>query len=224
MTTNKPIDKRDWQVILGVPNFANYESSAALVAVPRAGGEARYVCISEDRLTRDKHTYTFPLRSIAYCLEAFGLKGLDDVDVIYSDYARVMRWHNSGPAYRKLEHDYLKAKLAYPLERIKIVDHHDAHAASCYYPSGFEEAAVLIVDGMGSALETQSLYHGQRPTAWSWSSAGCGWGVGKLYSIVTGQVLPYGPEKGFGKVMGLAPYGAQQPGAGARLRRPQPGG
>lgn len=204
-------DKRDWHVILGVPNFANYESSAALVAVPRGGGEARYVCISEDRLTRDKHTYTFPLRSIAYCLEHFGLQGLDDVDVIYSDYARVKRWLNSGPAYRKLEHDYLKAKLDFPLERIKVIDHHDAHAASCYYPSGFEEAAVLIVDGMGSELETQSLYHG-RGQELELLERGRGWGVGKLYSIVTGQVLPYGPEKGFGKVMGLAPYGASQPG------------
>ena len=140
-----------------------------------------------------------------------GLEGLAEIDAIYSDYARVPRWLNSGPAYRKLEHDYLKAKLDYPLERIRIVDHHDAHAASCYHPSGFEEAAVLIVDGMGSALETQSLYHGKGREL-RLLERGHGWGIGKLYSIVTGQVLPYGPEKGFGKVMGLAPYGAERPG------------
>ena len=209
--TQENFDPRDWRFILGVPNFANYESSAALVAVPRDGGACRYVCIGEDRLTRLKHTYTFPLRGIDYCLEAMGLNGLEDIEAIVTDYARLPRWHNSGPAYRKLEHDYLKAKLAYPRERIHIVDHHDAHAASCYHPSGFEEAAILIVDGMGSDLETQSLYHG-RGTDISLIERGYGWGVGKLYSIVTGQVLPYGPEKGFGKVMGLAPYGAEQPG------------
>ena len=38
------------------------------------------------------------------------------------------------------------------------------------------------------------------------------WGIGRLYSLVTGSVLPYGPEKGFGKTMGLAPYGAVHPG------------
>ena len=205
------LDKKDWHVLLGVPNFANYESAAAVVAVPRGGGAIRYHCISEDRLTREKHSYTFPLRSIDYCLAAFGLDGLADVERIFTDYARLPRWHNSGPAYRKLEHDYLKAKLDFPRERIEILDHHDAHAASCYYPSGFEEAAVLIVDGMGSALETQSLYHGRGETL-ELIERGRGWGVGKLYSIVTGQVLPYGPEKGFGKVMGLAPYGEAHPG------------
>ena len=210
MTPDK-LNKDDWHVILGVPNFANYESSAAVVAVPRAGGEARYVCIGEDRLTRLKHTYTFPLRSIAYCLEALGLGGLEDVDHVVTDYARLPRWHNSGPGYRKLEHDYLKAKFALPEERIQVVDHHDAHAASCYHPSGFEEAAILIVDGMGSALETQSLYHGRGRDV-ALIERGQGWGPGKLYSIVTGQVLPYGPEKGFGKVMGLAPYGTEHPG------------
>ena len=218
------LNKQDWRILLGVPNFANYESAAAVVAVPRdvgvggvGGGEIRYHAISEDRLTREKHSYTFPLRSIDYCLRAFGLDGgLGEVDAIFTDYARLPRWLNSGPAYRKLEHDYLKAKLAFPLEDIHVVDHHDAHAASCYYPSGFAgngtgEAAVLIVDGMGSALETQSLYHG-RGEQLALIERGTGWGVGKLYSIVTGQVLPYGPEKGFGKVMGLAPYGAQHPG------------
>ena len=211
MTLEK-LNKADWRILLGVPNFANYESAAAVVAVPKAGGEIRYHAISEDRLTREKHSYTFPLRSIDYCLRAFGLEnGLDDVDEIFTDYARLPRWLNSGPAYRKLEHDYLKAKLAFPREHIRIVDHHDAHAASCYYPSGFDEAAVLIVDGMGSALETQSLYHG-RGDELKFVERGNGWGVGKLYSIVTGQVLPYGPEKGFGKVMGLAPYGADHPG------------
>src|SRR3989338_1840104 len=104
--------------ILGVPNFSNYEASSALIRIPKKGGEIDYVCIGEDRLTRVKHTYLFPLRGIDYCLRHFGLENLEEVDYIATDYARVPRWHNSGPAYRKLEHDYLKLMLRFPRERI----------------------------------------------------------------------------------------------------------
>jgi carbamoyltransferase len=197
--------------ILGVPNFANYEASASLLRIPKSGGQIDYVCIGEDRLTRIKHTYMFPLRGIDYCLRHFGLDALEQVDYIATDYARIPRWHNSGPAYRKLEHDYLKLMLRYPRERILIIDHHDAHAASCYYPSNFKESGVLVVDGMGSELNTQTAYHFDDNRI-TWVERGFDWGIGRLYSFVTSSVLPYGPEKGYGKVMGLAPYGAEQRG------------
>jgi carbamoyltransferase len=201
----------DYTYVLGVPNFANYEASASLIRVPRGGGEVAYVSIGEDRLTRTKHSYAFPLRGIQYCLDAFGLESLDQVDFIYTDYARLPRWLNSGPGYRKLEHDYLKLRLRYPRERIRIVDHHDGHAASAFYPSPFDEAAVLVVDSLGSRLNTQTLYHFRADGAHE-IERGNHWGIGRLYSLVTGSVLPYGPEKGFGKTMGLAPYGAVHPG------------
>jgi len=197
--------------ILGVPNFANYEASASLIRIPQSGGQIDYVCIGEDRLTRIKHTYMFPLRGIDYCLKHFGLEDLEQVDYIATDYARIPRWHNSGPAYRKLEHDYLKLMLRYPRERILIIDHHDAHAASCYYPSSFDESGILVVDGMGSELNTQTAYHFEGNRI-AWVERGFDWGIGRLYSFVTSAVLPYGPEKGYGKVMGLAPYGAEQKG------------
>jgi carbamoyltransferase len=201
----------DFTYVLGVPNFANYEASASLICVPRAGGEIAYVSIGEDRLTRTKHTYAFPLRGMQYCLEVFGLESLEQIDFIYTDYARLPRWLNSGPGYRKLEHDYLKLRLRYPRERIRVVDHHDAHAASAFYLSPFEEAAVLVVDSLGSRLNTQTLYHFRADGAHE-VERGDIWGVGRLYSLITGAVLPYGPEKGFGKTMGLAPYGAVHPG------------
>jgi carbamoyltransferase len=197
--------------ILGVPNFANYEAAAALLRIPRDGGEIEYVSIGEDRLTRVKHTYMFPLRGIHYCLQAMGLDDLRQVDFIVTDYARVPRWIDSGPAYRKLEHDYLKLNLNFPRDRILIADHHAAHAASAFYPSGFDEAAVLVVDGVGSRLNTQSLFHMTHDRTDDIERGGS-WGVGRLYSLITGAVLPYGPEKGYGKVMGLAPYGECQPG------------
>src|SRR4029079_16994365 len=124
---------------------------------------------------------------IEYCLNAFGLENLRQVDLIVTDYARIRRWHNSGPAYRKLEHDYLKLKLDFPLERIAIIDHHDAHAASCFHPSGYDDAAILIVDGMGSELETQSLYRGRNGRI-ELIERGYDWGIGKLYSLVTGNL------------------------------------
>ncbi|MGH7552407.1 MAG: carbamoyltransferase family protein, partial [Longimicrobiales bacterium] len=201
----------EYTYVLGVPNFANYEASASLIQVPRGGGEIAYVSIGEDRLTRTKHTYAFPLRGIQYCLEAFGLESIEQIDFIYTDYARLPRWLNSGPGYRKLEHDYLKLRLRYPRERIRVVDHHDAHAASAFYPSPFDEAAVLVVDSLGSRLNTQTLYHFHDGEA-RVLERGDHWGIGRLYSLVTGSVLPYGPEKGFGKTMGLAPYGAVHPG------------
>ena len=201
----------DYIYILGVPNFANYEATAALIRVPRDGGDVGYVTVAEERLARVKHTYDFPLRGVEYCLQAFGLESLDQVHYIYTDYARLPRWLNSGPGYRKLEHDYVKLRLKYPQHRIRIVDHHDAHAASAFYPSAFDEAAVLVVDALGSRLNTQTLYHFQGGAARA-LERGDNWGIGRLYSLVTGTVLPYGPEKGFGKTMGLAPYGRVHPG------------
>ena len=197
--------------ILGVPNFANYEATAALIKVPRQGGPIEYVSVGEERLARIKHTYAFPLRGLDYCLRACGLESLEQVDYIYTDHARLPRWLNSGPGYRKLEHDYIKLRLNYPVDRIRVVDHHDAHAASAFYPSTFDDAAVLVVDSLGSRLNTQTLYHFRNGEV-TVLERGDYWGIGRLYSLVTGSVLPYGPEKGFGKTMGLAPYGGRYPG------------
>ncbi len=201
----------EYTYVLGVPNFANYEASASLIRVPRGGGDVAYVSIAEDRLTRTKHTYAFPLRGIQYCLEAFGLESIEQIDFIYTDYARLRRWMNSGPGYRKLEHDYLKLRLRYPRERIRVIDHHDGHAGAAFHLSPFDEAAVLVVDSLGSRLNTQTLYH-FRDDGGRVLERGNIWGIGRLYSLITGSVLPYGPEKGFGKTMGLAPYGAVHPG------------
>ena len=118
---------------------------------------------------------------------------------------------NSGPGYRKLEHDYLKLRLRYPRERIRVVDHHDGHAGAAFHLSPFDEAAVLVVDSLGSRLNTQTLYHFRADGAHVLERGNI-WGIGRLYSLITGSVLPYGPEKGFGKTMGLAPYGAVHPG------------
>jgi len=201
----------DSTYLLGFTNVANSEAAAAMLQIPKDGGEIKYICIDEERLSRQKHSYSFPLRAIDYCLEGFGLESLHQVDHIFTDHGSFRRFLVSTPSYRRIEHDYLKLKLDFPRERIHIVDHHDAHAASAFYPSGFDEAAVLVVDGFGSGLNTQSLYH-MRGLEMTEIERGHDWGIGALYALITRGVLPYGPEKGFGKVMGLAPYGRDMPG------------
>ena len=89
--------------ILGVPNFANYEGTAALIRIPPDGGVIEYVSVAEERLTRVRHGYEFPIRGLHYCLQAFGLESLREVDYIYTDHARLPRlarpsWSQYDPA------------------------------------------------------------------------------------------------------------------------------
>ena len=58
----------------------------------------------------------FPLRGIDYCLNEMGLEDLNLVDWIVTDFARIPRWLNSGPGYKKLDHDYYKINLNFPRE------------------------------------------------------------------------------------------------------------
>src|SRR5688500_18594666 len=170
-----------------------------------------YVTVAEERLARVKHTYDLPLRGVDYCLQAFGLESLDQVDYIYTDYARLPRWLNSGPGYRKLEPDYVRLRWKYPRDRIPIVGPNDAHGASAFYPSSSPEAAVRGVGALGARLSAHRGYHIQGGKVGT-VERGANCGIGRVYSLVTGSVLPYGPEKGFGKTMGLAPYGRAHPG------------
>jgi carbamoyltransferase len=197
----------------GVPNFANYEASASLIRVPRGGGEIAYVSIAEDRLTRTKHTYAFPLRGIQYCLESFGLESIEQIDFIYTDYARLPRWMNSGPGYRKLEHDYLKLRLRYPRERIRVVDHHDGHAGAAFHLSPFDEAAVLVVDSLGSRLNTQTLYHFRPDGAHVLERGNTGASDGSTRSLPA-RCCRTGPRRGSARRWaGAVRRGASWPGA-----------
>ncbi|PCJ45474.1 MAG: hypothetical protein COA74_15670 [Gammaproteobacteria bacterium] len=60
--------------------------------------------------------------------------------------------------YRKLESSYINHILDIDYSKVLYRDHHLAHAASAFYPSGFEKAAIIVVDGLGSELNTNSLY------------------------------------------------------------------
>lgn len=195
--------------IMGIQSFANQDSGAAIVKCSDDGGILEYIAISEERLIRIKYPYVFPVHSIGYCMDYFGLKSLAEIDLLVTDYIRIERWFNSGPAYNTNEYDYLKIKFNIDPRKIRTIRHHLAHAASAYYTSGFEESAILIVDGNGSDLETTSYFHGQgfqiNPLETYRHH-----GIGACYSAVTNQILNFGTG-GEGKTMGLAPYGAPYP-------------
>ena len=91
-------------------------------------------------------------------MEHFGLTSLDQIDFLVTDHIRVKRWFRSGPAYPASDFDYIKMKLDFGPRKIRVIGHHLAHAASTYYTSGFPEAAVLVVDGNGSDVETTSFF------------------------------------------------------------------
>ena len=107
--------------ILSFPNFARYESSCAILRDLEDGSDLQYVSIDEERLSRRKHTYDFPLLSLQYCLDFFGIKDLSEIDYLATDYSKRKSLYNDGPDYRKLEHDYLKGIIDFPKEKIIFI-------------------------------------------------------------------------------------------------------
>lgn len=174
--------------------------------------------ISEERLSRKKNDGSFPDASIKYVLEDAGLSGLNRVDLVVVDYS-------DKSTHKGIEE--IK-KMGYGGDIVPI-RHHDAHAASAFFVSPFEDAAVLVVDGIGSwgkdvppgekphylhtlqdaMTEVQSVYRGtgdelilMRRTV---TTDTYGMGVGAFYAMAT-MYLGFG-ELEAGKVMGLAAYG-----------------
>ena len=221
--------------ILGISAF--YHDSAACLVVD---GEI-VAAAQEERFTRIKHDYRFPVNAARYCLREAGLTAsqldyvafydkpllkFDRLLETYLDYAP-----SGFPSFLKALPLWMKEKLWMPdLIRTELAksdgedderaakklgkkfewkllfgDHHESHAASAFYPSPFEEAAILTIDGVGE---------------WATSSIGIGKGneitllkqlrfpdsLGLLYSAFT-YYTGFRVNSGEYKVMGLAPYG-----------------
>jgi len=221
--------------ILGISAF--YHDSAACLVVD---GEI-IAAAQEERFTRIKHDYNFPVQAAAYCLREAGMSA-EELDYVgfydkpllkfdrlletYLDYAP-----SGFPSFLKAMPLWMKEKLWMPdvirtemakangVEdpraakksgkkfewKLLFGDHHESHAASAFYPSPFEEAAILTIDGVGE---------------WATSSIGVGRGheiellkelrfpdsLGLLYSAFT-YYTGFKVNSGEYKVMGLAPYG-----------------
>lgn len=221
--------------ILGVSAF--YHDSAACLVID---GEI-VAAAQEERFTRIKHDYAFPVHAAGYCLREAGITA-EELDFVafydkpllkfdrlletYLDYAPA-----GFPSFLKAMPLWMKEKLWMPdVIRTEMAtangvddpraakkagkkfewkllfgDHHESHAASAFYPSPFEEAAILTIDGVGE---------------WATSSIGVGRGneiellkelrfpdsLGLLYSAFT-YYTGFKVNSGEYKVMGLAPYG-----------------
>jgi len=206
--------------ILGLSAFY-HDSAAALVR----DGEI-VAAAQEERFTRKKHDYRFPQNAIDYCLREGGITpGQLDVVTFYDKplikFERLLETYLAYvPAgfksFLQAMPLWLRQKLHLPREmdkglhhqykgRYVFTDHHESHAASAFFPSPYEEAAILTLDGVGE---------------WSTATYGVGKGnkitlshelrfphsLGLLYSAFT-YFTGFKVNSGEYKLMGLAPYG-----------------
>jgi carbamoyltransferase len=211
--------------ILGLSAYY-HDAAAALVVDGRIVAAAQ-----EERFTRRKHDAAFPAHATCYCLEAAGLR-LRDLDaVVFYDkpflkFERLLETYLANaphglrsfvaamPAWMK-EKLFLKSELRRQLEAlagawgkippILFSEHHLSHAASAFYPSPYESAAVLCLDGVGEwATSSAWLGHGKRlQPLWEMHFPHS---LGLLYSAFT-SYTGFKVNSGEYKMMGLAPYG-----------------
>ena len=73
--------------ILGIQSYANHDSGACIIRFEK-NKNPEIIAISEERLIRKKYPYTFPIHSILYCMENFGIKNFKEIDLIVSDWIR----------------------------------------------------------------------------------------------------------------------------------------
>jgi carbamoyltransferase len=212
-------------VILGISAF--YHDSAAALLVD---GEI-VAAAQEERFTRKKHDAGFPANAISWCLEAGEVPGSDIDYVAFYDkpflkFERLLETYvafapRGFESFRKampiwigeklFQKDMLRRELRAidndlgDRRKLLFAEHHFSHAASAFYPSPFEHAAVLTLDGVGE---------------WATTSAGIGCGsdlaftkeihfphsLGLLYSAFA-SYTGFKVNSGEYKVMGLAPYG-----------------
>lgn len=211
--------------ILGISCFY-HDAAAALI---RDG--ILIAAAEEERFSRKKHDNGFPAQAIDFCLKAAGIspEQLDYVVFYEKPFLKFERilltimntFPRSCRAFREAMNIWLREKLwikntikervNVPVEKIIFVDHHLSHAASAFFCSPFEEAAILSTDGVGE-WTTTALGKGQA----SWQNGTNAidlftqlrfpHSVGLLYSAFTAY-LGFEVNEGEYKVMGMAPYG-----------------
>ena len=206
--------------ILGISAF--YHDSAAALVVD---GEI-VAAAQEERFTRKKHDHEFPVHAIHYCLEEAGLEAeqLDYVGFYDKPFLKLERLLETYLSYAPLGFRsflrfvplWAKQKLRLPREIVKGLDkryqkqvvfteHHESHAASAFFPSPFDEAAILTLDGVGEwATTTYGIGQGNRVELTH--ELRFPHSIGLLYSAFT-YFTGFKVNSGEYKLMGLAPYG-----------------
>ena len=206
--------------ILGISAFY-HDSAAALLC----DGEI-VAAAQEERFTRKKHDPDFPHHAIEYCLGQAGIVAADLDYVTFYDkpllkFDRLMETYISyAPigirSFRKFLPTWLSDKLHIPRTLTKNLgakpkkpyvfpEHHESHAASAFFPSPFEEAAVLTMDGVGE-WATTSIAVGEGNKLRMLREIRFPHSLGLLYSAFT-YYCGFRVNSGEYKLMGLAPYG-----------------
>lgn len=213
--------------ILGISAYY-HDSAAALVVDGQIIAAAQ-----EERFTRKKHDADFPAEAIRYCLQEAGLQLADVTHVVFYDKplikferlletylayapAGFMSFVKAIPVWLK-EKLYLKKTLRRELAalggmkesevpRLMFTEHHQSHAASAFFPSPFEKAAVMCLDGVGE-WATSSVWLGDGNTLTPRWDINFPHSLGLLYSAFT-YYTGFKVNSGEYKLMGLAPYGS----------------
>ena len=205
--------------VLGISAF--YHDSAACLL---ADGDV-VAAAQEERFTRKKGDASFPSRAVEYCLGAAGITLADVAFVGFYDkpllkFERILEtylgvaprgfasFRLAGPLWMKeklfMERDIRRALGGFTGE-LRYAEHHESHAASAFFPSPFEEAAILTVDGVGE-WATASMGVGRNGDIELWKELYWPDSLGLLYSAFT-YYTGFKVNSGEYKVMGLAPYG-----------------
>lgn len=212
--------------ILGLSAF--YHDSAACLVVD---GQV-VAAAQEERFTRKKHDAGFPTQAVAYCLAEGGIEALDLDYVVFYDkpflkFERLLEtylafaprgfqsfvtslpvWLKDKLFQKSLIAKILNAQFGGGIDwttRLLFSEHHLSHAASAFFPSPFEEAAVLTMDGVGE-WTTTSLAIGRGNDLAVHKEIQFPHSLGLLYSAIT-YYTGFKVNSGEYKVMGLAPYG-----------------
>lgn len=213
--------------ILGLSAF--YHDSAAVITID---GEIM-AAAQEERFSRKKHDQSFPYESIRYCLKETGLT-IDQLDAVafydkpllkferlletYYSFAPkgILSFTKSMPVWLK-QKMFVKKLIKQGLADIELFnkkdlkllfpEHHLSHGASAYYPSPFDESAILTIDGVGE-WATTSIFHAKKEEITVLKELKFPHSLGLLYSAFT-YFLGFKVNSGEYKLMGLAPYGDQ---------------
>jgi carbamoyltransferase len=206
--------------ILGISAFS-HDSAACLVV----DGEI-VAAAQEERFTRKKHDPSFPALAVQYCLEEAGAS-VSDIDYVVFYEKPLRKFERLLETYLAFAPSgfrsfsmampvWLKEKTRLPSlireglggdlrGRIVFTDHHESHAASAFFPSPYDEAAILTLDGVGEwSTTTMGVGRGNRielTTQLQFPHS-----LGLLYSAVT-YYCGFKVNSGEYKLMGLAPYG-----------------
>lgn len=211
--------------VLGISAF--YHDSAAAIVI---NGKI-IAAAQEERFTRRKHTAEFPVNAIKFCLEQAGLE-IDELDAVvfydkpllkferllqtYYDFApkglssflmSIPIWLKDKLFLKRMIYQGMKEVGAYDKKKLKLLfsAHHLSHAASTFFVSPYQKAAILTIDGVGE-WSTASIGIGDGSTLRLLKEMKFPHSVGLLYSAFT-FYLGFAVNSGEYKLMGLAPYG-----------------